>query len=63
MKKLTFWQEDTEVFVEGDEDGNTEIKPQWFCSDGISTFFGDTKAEAASRFGVPIGFNDEEEVG
>jgi hypothetical protein len=58
MAKLTLWKEETEVWIEGDEDGNTETKPQWFCSDGISTFFGDTKAEAASHFGVPVGFDN-----
>jgi hypothetical protein len=58
MKTLTFWKEETEIWIEGNEDGNTETRLQWFCSDGISTFFGDTKAEAASHFGVPIGFND-----
>jgi hypothetical protein len=58
MKKLKFYQEMQEVWIEGDEDGNTEMKLQWFCTDGISTFFGDTKAEAASHFGVPVGFDD-----
>lgn len=58
MKTLAFWKEETEVWIEGNEDGNTEMKPQWFCSDGISTFFGDTKAEAAAHFGVPVGFDD-----
>jgi hypothetical protein len=58
MKTLTFWKEETEVWIEGNEDGNTETKLQWFCSDGIATFFGDTKAEAASHFGVPVGFDD-----
>jgi hypothetical protein len=58
MKTLTFWKEETEVWIEGDEDGNTKTKLQWFCSDGISTFFGNTKAEAASYFGVPVGFDD-----
>jgi len=55
MKNLKFYQEMTEVFIDDDEDGNTEEKLQWHCTDGISTFFGDTKAEAASHFGVPIG--------
>jgi hypothetical protein len=58
MKNLEFWKEKTEVLIEGDEDGNTAIKMQWFCSDGVSTFYGDTKAEAASHFGVTVGFND-----
>lgn len=58
MRKLTLWKEKTEVWIEGDEDGNTEIKTQWFCSDGISIFYGDTKSEAAAHFGVPVGFDD-----
>jgi len=54
MRKLTFWQEDVEgLDDEGNDNGIFETK--WFCSDGISTFFGDTKAEAASHFGVPVG--------
>jgi hypothetical protein len=56
MKELNFYQEMQEVFI--DEEGNTDEKLQWFCTDGISTFFGDTKAEAASHFGVPVGFEE-----
>jgi hypothetical protein len=55
MRALKFWEEKTEVFIDDDDDGNTERKKQWFCSDGVSTFFGDTKSEAASHFGVPVG--------
>ncbi len=54
MKTLKFWEDKTEVIT--DEEGNTELRTQWFCSDGVSTYYGDTKAEAASHFGVPIGF-------
>jgi len=56
MRTIKFWRDDAEVFV--DDEGNTEQRPQWFCSDGIATYYGDTKSEAASRFGVPIGFDD-----
>jgi hypothetical protein len=56
MRNLKFWKEKTEVFIEDDEDGNTEMKMQWFGTDGISTYFGDTKTEVAARFGVPVGF-------
>ena len=56
MRTLKFWQECTEVFC--DDEGNTEDKLQWFCTDGIATFYGDTKAQAASHFGVPVGFDD-----
>lgn len=58
MKTLKFWKDAAEVFV--DDEGNTEMKEQWFCSDGISTYFGDTKAEASAHFGVPVGFDDQE---
>lgn len=54
MRKLTFWKQEAEVIV--DDEGNSEPRLQWHCSDGISTFFGDTKSEAASHFGVPVGF-------
>jgi len=57
MKNLEFYQEMAEVIC--DEEGNTKDKLQWFCTDGISTFFGDTKAEAASHFGVPVGDFDD----
>lgn len=53
MTTLEFWQDWQEVIV--DDEGNTEEKLQWFCSDGISTYYGDTKAEAAAHFGVPVG--------
>jgi hypothetical protein len=54
MKRLTFWKELTDDF---DDEGNQlKDKMQWFCTDGISIYFGDTKADAASHFGVPIGF-------
>lgn len=56
MRTLKFWQEMGEVLIEDDQDGNTEEKLQWYCSDGISTHWGDTKSEAASHFGVPVGF-------
>lgn len=53
MRKLEFWQEYGETY---DDEGNQgKDKLYWYCSDGISTYFGDTKAEAASRFGVPVG--------
>ena len=56
--KLHFWKEVTEVVVDtrDGEDLTIEEKEQWFCSDGVSTYFGDTKSEAASHFGVPVGF-------
>jgi hypothetical protein len=56
MRDLKFYQEMAEVIV--DDEGNSEPVLQWFCSDGISTFFGATKSEAASHFGVPVGFED-----
>jgi len=56
MKTLDYWEEMTETMDDCDEDGNGGItKMQWYCSDGISTYWGDTKAEAASHFGVPVG--------
>ena len=60
MKALQFYQ-DTVEEMEWDEDEQTEHytkKTVWYCTDGISTFFGDTKTEAASHFGVPVGFED-----
>ena len=58
MRTLRFWQDYQEVIC--DNEGNTEERLQWLCSDGISTFYGDTKSEAASHFGVPVGdFGDE----
>lgn len=54
MSKLNLWQEVAEVI--SDDEGNSEERLQWFCSDGVSTYYGDTKAEAASHFGVPVGF-------
>lgn len=58
MANLHFWQDETEVIV--DDEGNDELRLQWFCSDGISVYFGNTKAEAASHFGVPVGdFGDD----
>jgi len=32
----------------------------WHCTDGISCYFGRTKAEAASHFGVPVGEYDDQ---
>ena len=49
MKQIKFWQ-DTVIGPERDE-------RKWFASDGISTYFGDTKEEAAAHFGVPVGFS------
>jgi hypothetical protein len=49
MKKINFWQ-DTVIGPERDE-------RKWFASDGISTYFGDTKEEAAAHFGVPVGLS------
>lgn len=57
MKNLEFWQDATEVIC--DSEGNSEMKERWFCSDGISTYYGKTKAEAASHFGVPVGFDEK----
>lgn len=56
MRTLKFWQEYTEVCC--DNEGNTEDKLQWFCTDGVATFYGNTKAQAASHFGVPVGFKE-----
>lgn len=58
MRKLEFWQEMAEVVI--DDEGNMEEKMQWHCSDGISVFYGNTKAEAASHFGVPVGDFDDQ---
>jgi len=56
MKALAFWEEETDVYVDDGQGDVTEVrKMQWFCSDGVSTFFGETKSEAASHFGVPVG--------
>ena len=60
MKALNFWQEITEDPGTVDEDGNMEMRNMWFCSDGISTFFGRTKASAAAYFGVPVGDFDDD---
>ena len=49
MKQIKFWQ-DTVIGPEKDE-------RKWFASDGVSTYFGNTKDEAASHFGVPVGFS------
>ncbi len=54
-KDLTLWKEGAEIF---DDEGNTYYADKWFCSDGISTFFADTRAEAAAHFGVPLGFDN-----
>ena len=53
MKELKFWEGEQVVY---DNEGN-EIgyKKCWYCSDGISTYFGATRAEAAAHFGVPVG--------
>ena len=56
MRKLEFWKEVEEV--DHNNEGNGKLRSQWHCSDGISTYYGDTKAEAASHFGVPVGFKD-----
>lgn len=56
MAKLHFWQDKIEVF---DNEGST-MQLKWLCSDGVSTHFGDTKAEAASHFGVPVGNFDDD---
>ncbi|MDP8275161.1 MAG: hypothetical protein RAO92_02030 [Candidatus Euphemobacter frigidus] len=57
MRQLRFWKEAVEVFEDENADvGEEQIR--WFCSDGISTFFGETRSEAASHFGVPVGFED-----
>jgi len=58
MANLRFWEDEVEIFGEDDIDTGT-METRWFCSDGISTFFGETKSEAASHFGVPVGFDDE----
>ena len=56
MKTLKFWQDSTEIV---DDYGYTVgHETKWFCSDGISTYFGDTKTAAAAHFGVPVGFGD-----
>ena len=57
MRNLRFWEEEVEIFGEDDIDVG-ELAVRWFCSDGMSTFFGETKSEAASHFGVPVGFED-----
>ena len=62
MRKLEFWQDKTEVFTDDGSEWPFEERVQWFCSDGISTFFGDTKAQAAAHFGVPVGDFDDEEA-
>jgi hypothetical protein len=51
MRTLEFYKEDAPV---PHCDGTVTWEPKWYCTDGISTYWGDTKAEAASRFGVPI---------
>jgi len=53
MKTLKFWKDKAEVII--DDEGNSELRDQWFCTDGVSTYYGDTKAKAASHFGVPVG--------
>ena len=55
MANLRFWEDEVEIFGKDDTDTGT-IETRWFCSDGVSTFFGETKSEAASHFGVPVGF-------
>jgi hypothetical protein len=40
------------------KDGTVTWKKGWYATDGISTYYGDTKAEAAAHFGVPVGFDD-----
>lgn len=59
MRKLEFWQDTAEVFIDDDPDGNTITKMQWFCTDGVSTYYGNTKSEAAAHFGVPVGFDED----
>ena len=58
MAELRFWEDEVEILGEDDIDTGT-METRWFCSDGVSTFFGETKSEAASHFGVPVGFDDE----
>jgi len=31
----------------------------WHCTDGITTYWGETKAEAAAHFGCPVGKYDD----
>jgi hypothetical protein len=60
MRTLEFWKDWIEEVIDDNdlENINTKWEKVWFCSDGISTYTGETKSEAASRFGVPVGFND-----
>jgi hypothetical protein len=53
MKNLEFFKEDGLVSI--DETGVETWAPVWYCTDGISTYSGETKSEAAAHFGVPFG--------
>jgi hypothetical protein len=55
MKTLEFWKDDAPI---AHTDGTDTWETKWYCSDGISTYWGDTKSEAASHFGVPIDIED-----
>lgn len=52
MRKLRFWIDVVE--------GINHNFNAWHCSDGVSTYFGETRSEAAAHFGVPVGDYDDE---
>lgn len=52
MKKLRFYIDEVE--------GMDNNFLAWHCTDGIATYFGETKIEAASQFGCALGEFDDE---
>jgi hypothetical protein len=55
MRKLEIYKDDCPI---AHEDGTVTWETRWVCSDGISCYYGDTKAEAMAHYGVPVGVDD-----